>query len=1797
MVTNLTPVQEYTAVVLCGHYDIDDEQYHYSENLESTAGFITASLANLGSIPYRYSVDNLKFDSARLNLRIQSNPNGRYFDLRLLNFVSYAELELSVDGGDTLGTARFTKEGLSAISLTGAESVDNATGLLRRNVQIPVYWNGEEDPRTVTASLLYKDTLPTRTFTTGSAVVNNVWDFLMATNEQTDDCYLALPLGSNMSLLPEESEAVRFMALEGQTAYKGRLHFYAVQGGGAAQDVTSGSSPDISFRTVSRDAIAVFSNAFVTSNFIELIDLSISDLDDCILPDDADRGGNNVLVEVLNSNGVRVASKYMDSSQAYSSFRIGGLEDETDYVLRFHPLKYVNGGQTELDHYLTIRLAEQSGAEDPTRYPFKTGDSISGDLELNRVQQLYESNSGGFTTQLSILSDDDFYDGVFLDGSRMFYTYIPDENLTGLSNDEKAALINGINNETPTVAPANGTTEAELRAQIPVKEKDFISSNDDDAMTQMLNATQSTTLSIRHISFYSTSQTLQQSIADYGWATRFIRVNPGEQYVLYNSNDISYFRIVYYYRNSSTGNLQYYTQWSSAAYYYGDVFEVPSRGTANNTTDILYMRISGYTTRGRDAMVLEKYAPNRTANRDNLVLDETAFIAAGTDEARAAAFNISMGVYLSSTNGISLSTAYAYTPEYIPVTGGSVYELKGRNANKPDAYAKQNANMTYASNSVLFYDASHNFVGSYTVGEQTALVKAPFGAAYCRFNVTCNNAVSPATFRFWDDNGNVLLSMKLYQEAVSDRFIASVHVDLDDASSPSLLRGGSYIVTLYQTVETVSDADDLSALGSGSWDMHSERSELLTDSVRVKKDISFPDLAANHGFKAVLRVNPNGWWDDDGSPTYIELDTIYFTTNRVARAIATYADLLSIWSDPAGSYIVVKDIEGVNAQVLNSTRPFTGTIDFQGHTITMDKNSIEPLFYRISSTGVVKNINLVYEPDNTSLTSVNYYKAALVAYNYGTVQNAVVHYGPAFKETNAVPFIYSGIISAYNYGTIDGFIVELTKDVRVRYYFGGVCWQNDGYVGNGYVTGKYLEDGHQASIIHMNPEEYINGTTVATSSTDAVAYGVAYNRMGGVVENVFVVQDQLVLQSENMELDNDRYYFTNADQEDNSTTNTYTAGLLIGSNQGTVRNGFTVGDRVDVPASISVAQAASTGVKRYMTYRGPAVPYTAGLFDVSNITYFSDQVYANSTSTLSTYIYDDAPYTGEYTSSRVRTAAVNIGDYNLRGDWSSLYDYKWYEGVLGADGGRFDIRANVEENMYPKLILPDCFPSSAQPDVYLPGAAPETIIVTDNVVRAESIDNQALVTVTLVSPTEIKVTGMDIVDQFSSSGTLTCQVLDQRTLEDTLRVDILIGLNDTVRAGNQYTIRTVYVNGQPYAASSLSDERVIAVDFWKDISNEAEYRSAICNTDTNAFNCRLTADLDFSGESFNGHLWHRSEGFYGKLDGGIYESDAIVITNDRGEAVLFTGDGKVSTDGTGATRTLDTRGGLIGMHRISGVGNVDVEGNVDNARNASNGYYNSLFRSLYGTLKNIVFEEFITKDNSDTMISNHHPSYNQIPANVYYGGVVAEMNRSATIENCHVRDSAFSARYMSGSLVGRANGGAIRNCSVRKTTVTSFRVSGGTDTVYTGGLIGYASNCAIDNCFAADVTVTAPDVYLSGGVGGLIGQVSSATVRSCYTTGTVDAACNYVGGIAGDLYSETSELSGCWSNATVVTTGDFAGSIVGRYESGMMTNNYAVGTVISRSLASNYVHRIASNTTFSEVYRHDNYAFSGQYLT
>ncbi|MBQ9719405.1 MAG: hypothetical protein IJV64_01790, partial [Oscillospiraceae bacterium] len=1702
VVTNLTSMRQYVAAVVCGYYDIDDGRKHYNETLKETTQFLTASLSNLGTIPYGWNVDNVWYDAARLNLRVLYNPSGRYFNPRLLNLVSSAELEVKNAAGVSLGTVVLSRDLLRTIPLSSAQyiSADAATGLRRFDVSAPVQWNDEDEPRVTVMSLLY-DEQPAYVDGDGNtATPSTVWDYLLATSGTGEDCWLSLQLGSLF-----EGGETRLMALEPKSDYTGTLRFYANQGDGEKQNVTSVTSKDIAFSTISRDAVVHFDNAFISSTFIELIHLRIADPDECVMPDENERDGNNVLVEILDSTGYRVASTYINSKREYETFRLTGLTNNETYTLRFHPPRYTNQGLVSLTKYLDIAVADIVDEANPTEFRFVTGASVSGSLALNSLEQYYAPDQLGEAdqTQLGLLSDDDFYDGVWANERNYYYTN------SELKNEQFVDLVDEKERD------LDETLKAQLKG-----------------MTGTYNAT-SMPLTLSYNSSYSSN-----AWRNYSWTTRMIAVQPGELYSLFNCNPTTNFRIHFFFVNSN-GKIQ----WTEArkynditSYYYGNVFEVPDRSDYQTATqtNVCFMRISGYTDKGRQGIVLERYDPERTKALPDMTQ--------GVTLQYGSSFN-SSGVVTAATGG----HGFGYTVDYIPVTGGSVYELIGRDENLRDYEGGRrnpgNDSMLSVSN-LFFYDASYRYLGCFTVGNQVALVKAPYGAVYCRFNIrTYTNSGTTDIFTRSE------LLMKEYRAAITDKYIGTVELELADASEEQILNGGSYTVRLYQTASAVAESVNLSAYTHWEYLSSYNRTEVLYSSSANKlnkKELlrPYPNLPANRGFRAVLSVRPAGWNFE------IPLDTLYFNTARKVRTISNLADLYSILNDPAGSYIVTADISGVGRQILDATRPFSGTIDFQGHKITM--TTADPLFDRINANGIVRNLELTHRYRNTTKNaSAKANSGSLALNNYGTIENVVLNYDIYYQWA---PYERSGGGIVYlNYGTIDGFVVNFRQDLRTVGYFGGVAYGNGGTIRNGYITGEVQENGRRAGIVSVNPKityTLQSGdiyTSSKSTSGDAgyLGYCVGSNYLRGTVENVFVVTDQLTIQSSDVEKDND---LTSGDA---SATNTNRSALLVGSSNGAIRNCFVVGDRVDQKATLEVDQDVYTVVdERVMDARGPVVSYVDYLYVADNLTYFSPR---------------NASYrtmTDDYNKTTSDTTYVHVGDYNQKGDPRSLYDYKWYEGVLGADGDRFIIRDNLERGngYYPQLILPDCFADDAQPLLPLLGQSTDTVRILDHTVRMIGKDaegnQQALVTITINNPRNRAVTDFVITDSNENNGkALSCEVLGQRSLNGTCRVDVLLGIG-TAKAADEYTIHQVKMESTLYNAE-LTDERVIFVSFWNEIWNASEYITKLSENRT--LNYRLAADLDFS-QSRTSNDWYLSSSFFGKLDGGIYAYEEQPLLSDAGDPIL--------AEGTENMRTMFVQGELIGMHTISGVGNVTVSGSVSNDRYTTN-YKGALFRTLYGTLKNIVFSNFVTRS-SGTAGAN--------AVNSASSGVVIDMNGTAVIDNCHVRDSVFSGRGYVGPLVANMEYGTITNCSARNVEVVGYRTRTGTDALWVGGLVGRGNKGTIRGCFAADVTITAPDVYSVDGIGGVVGGISDGVLlESCYSTGSIEANCVRVGGIVGHLRGSGSKTVGCWSTATVVTTSDYAGSIVGYYEAGIMTNNYALGTVLSRASSTSNVHRVASN--------------------
>jgi hypothetical protein len=192
----------------------------------------------------------------------------------------------------------------------------------------------------------------------------------------------------------------------------------------------------------------------------------------------------------------------------------------------------------------------------------------------------------------------------------------------------------------------------------------------------------------------------------------------------------------------------------------------------------------------------------------------------------------------------------------------------------------------------------------------------------------------------------------------------------------------------------------------------------------------------------------------------------------IAAACATYAQagiiiadiagLQSITNDLSADYILANNIDASITgtwnsgagfiPIGNSSAPFTGSFDGQGHTITglTMKNNLQlsGLFGEIGSTGRVSNIALVNaHVTNQSLDASQTYVGALAAQNKGTVSNASVSGGNTFG-TNPHSL---GQLVGYNTGTIteshsSGTLTTHNNTV------GGLVGYNNGQISLSYST-------------------------------------------------------------------------------------------------------------------------------------------------------------------------------------------------------------------------------------------------------------------------------------------------------------------------------------------------------------------------------------------------------------------------------------------------------------------------------------------------------------------------------------------------------------------------------------------------------------------------------------------------------------------------------------------------------------------------------------------------------------------------
>ena len=186
-----------------------------------------------------------------------------------------------------------------------------------------------------------------------------------------------------------------------------------------------------------------------------------------------------------------------------------------------------------------------------------------------------------------------------------------------------------------------------------------------------------------------------------------------------------------------------------------------------------------------------------------------------------------------------------------------------------------------------------------------------------------------------------------------------------------------------------------------------------------------------------------------------------------------------------------------------------------------------------------------------------------------------------------------------------------------------------------------------------------------------------------------------------------------------------------------------------------------------------------------------------------------------------------------------------------------------------------------------------------------------------------------------------------------------------------------------------------------------------------------------------------------------------------------------------------------------------------------------------------------------------------------YAGVLCG-HLIARVDSCHLlRDTITASGAYVGGLVGYLYGDSLRCCSNRQGSIT-------TASNYLGGLVGYANGINFDSVYCENIQVvsTMAAADASGHTGGICGAMDYGSFHNCHTRGgLVKSARNYVGGIAGYHYSNSTAakyyITYCSNTAEVQGRSAVGGIVGGDYTTVRFSHNHGkvTGSVYTGGIA------------------------------
>lgn len=441
--------------------------------------------------------------------------------------------------------------------------------------------------------------------------------------------------------------------------------------------------------------------------------------------------------------------------------------------------------------------------------------------------------------------------------------------------------------------------------------------------------------------------------------------------------------------------------------------------------------------------------------------------------------------------------------EYEPVNPSTVYYVSGVAA-------------------TLVYDADKTFLG-YVTG--TNYIKMPDEAAYIRVNTN-----------FGENYTTKPVIRQITPMLNLDSLNIGIQITMDD---PEQNLGDTPFFALEIEKTDIEGKTE-------SW---TEEYQVNPDSRKFSEIVYLEEAEPDCRYEIRQTVDLGG--------NRIVLSSLSLNTASTSKIIKSEAGLRAARYSPIDDFVVVRDIEVKTTSTVIGY--FYGTMDFQGHQITMTHR--RTLFNCIMEQATVEN--LVADIQVTAETGAIGNSGLIANYNRGVMKNIVLRTSVDNGRDNAT----WGGICLYNYGTLDCFAIQMTGNVYTRAQSGLAMYANYGQVSNGYL----VSGGQHQITMDMN----VSGQGVHYQKAGLVAV-----QNGGLVKNLYAV----------------------AELEDPGTKDFGNQGLVAADVNGELKNVFSVG------------MTMQNGLPSDKT--GPAVGGAGSVNHIKNVSYvetksFTEKHYKN----------------------------------------------------------------------------------------------------------------------------------------------------------------------------------------------------------------------------------------------------------------------------------------------------------------------------------------------------------------------------------------------------------------------------------------------------------------------------------------------------------------------------------------------------------------------------------------------------------